>query len=123
MRPLGELEARVMGVIWSDPGLTVREVSDRLGHERKRAYTTVMTTLDRLHGKGALRRAKDGLAWRYSPVLSPAEYELAVADQLALEILDAHGELGLTAFVDAACTDDALLDRLAELIEERRSAR
>ena len=123
MRPLGELEARVMEVVWSEPGLTVREVSDRLGHERKRAYTTVMTTLDRLHGKGVVERTKDGLAWRYEAVLSPPEYELAVADQLALEILQAHGELGLTAFVDAAGTDDAMLDRLAELIEQRRAAR
>lgn len=123
MRPLGELEARVMKVVWADPGLTVREISDRLGHERKRAYTTVMTTLDRLHSKGVLGRTKDGLAWRYRPVMSPAEYELAVADHLAMEILSAHGELGLTAFVDAAETDDALLDRLAELIEQRRSAR
>ncbi len=123
MRPLGELESRVMEVVWSEPGLTVRGVSDRLGHARKRAYTTVMTTLDRLHGKGLLDRAKDGLAWRYRATLTPEQHEQAIADELALEILRSHGELGLAAFVDAAGTDDALLDRLAELIEERRATR
>jgi len=123
MSSLGELESRVMDVVWSEPDLTVREVSARLAPERKRAYTTVMTTLDRLHRKGLLARTKDGLAWRYRATMGPAEYEQSIADQLAVDILRAHGELGLAAFVDAAGTDDALLDRLAQLIEERRSAR
>jgi len=123
MRPLGELEASVMAVLWSEPDLTVREVSDRLAHKRKRAYTTVMTTLDRLHSKEVLERAKDGLAWRYRPAMSPEQCQQAVANHLVQELLQAHGELGVAAFVDAAGTDDAMLDRLAELIEERRASR
>ncbi len=123
MKPLGELETAVMDIVWAQPGLTVREVADLLAHQRKRAYTTVMTTLDRLHGKGLLGRTKDGLAWRYAALMSPAEFEQAIADRLAGEFLRAHGEVGIAAFVDAAGTDDALLDRLAELIEQRRAER
>ncbi len=123
MSSLGELESRVMDVVWAEPDLTVREVSERLEPDRKRAYTTVMTTLDRLHRKGLLERVKDGLAWRYRATMDAVAWEQSVADQLAIDILRAHGELGLAAFVDAAGTDDALLDRLAQLIEERRSAR
>lgn len=120
MKPLGELESSVMEIVWAEPGLSVREVTDRLARTRTRAYTTVMTTLDRLHGKGVLARTKDGLAWRYEALLTPAGLEQAIADQLVSELLQAHGEVGLAAFVDAAGTDEALLNRLAELVDEAR---
>ncbi len=119
--PLGRLEAVVMKQVWGLPGVTAREVCDRLTGKRERAYTTVMTTLDRLHRKGLVRREKDGLAWRYTPVLSEEQFQRARADGLAAGILQDHGELGLAAFVDAAArVDDLLLDRLSQLIAARR---
>ncbi len=117
--PLGDLEIRVMDAVWSGGPGTVRDVCDRLPEDEARAYTTVMTTLDRLHRKGLLHREKEGLAWRYAPVLTRAAWEKALADALAARILEAHGDVGLAAFVDAAA-DDALLDRLSELVEARR---
>lgn len=122
--PLGELESTVMEVAWGLPSCTAREVCDRLTGDRERAYTTIMTTMDRLHRKGLLLREKDGQAWRYAPVLSKADFERALADRLAAEILTAHGETGLAAFVDAAArVDEDLLDHLASLIEAHRRGR
>ncbi|WP_373045731.1 BlaI/MecI/CopY family transcriptional regulator [Vulgatibacter sp.] len=123
LEPLGSLEARVMEIVWRLFPATARTVCDRLQGDDARAYTTIMTTLDRLHHKGLLAREKDGLAWRYTPVMSRAAYERALADQTALEILASHGETALAAFVDAAAREDeALLDKLTELIERRRRA-
>ena len=119
--PLGKLEAAVMNVAWTHSPVTAREVCDRLTGPRERAYTTIMTTMDRLHRKGLLRREKDGMAWRYTPALGRAEFERAVADGLAAEILQAHGEAALAAFVDAAAdADESLLDRLSQLIAQKR---
>jgi predicted transcriptional regulator len=119
--PLGELESSVMAVAWSLPTSTAREVCDRLTGRRERAYTTIMTTMDRLHRKGLLQREKDGQAWRYRPTLSQVEFERALADGLALEILASHGAAGLAAFVDAAArVDEELLDQLTALIEKHR---
>jgi predicted transcriptional regulator len=120
MKPLGELEALVMDVAWTGGALTVREVCDRLEGDDSRAYTTIMTTMDRLFSKGLLSRVKDGQAWRYHPTQSRAAFEHALADCLATEILNAHGEVGLVAFVDAASADPAMLDRLEALIAARR---
>jgi len=115
---LGPLEARVMDSMWTAGTGTAREVYATLGEEW--AYTTIMTTLDRLHRKGLLLREKEGLAWRYRPVLARDAFERAKVDALAERLLgEGHG-LGLAALVDAA--DAATLDRLAELIEARRRA-
>ena len=118
MSPLGELEQVVMEAVWAHPPSTVREIAERLRGDADRAYTTVMTTLDRLHRKGLLRREKDGLAWRYDAAMSRAEHERLVADALASALL-AHGDAGLAALVDASA-DGALLDRLEALIATRR---
>lgn len=119
--PLGKLEAAVMNVVWTHSPVTARDVCDRMTGSEERAYTTIMTTMDRLHRKGLLLREKDGLAWRYSPALTRAEFEKALADGLATEILQAHGEAALSAFVDAAAeVDESLLDRLTQLIALRR---
>lgn len=45
---LGRLEQAVMEILWSGGSHSVREIQHRLGGAA-RAYTTVMTTLDRLH--------------------------------------------------------------------------
>jgi predicted transcriptional regulator len=123
-QPLGELEQAVMEVIWGHFPTTAREVCDRMTGRWERAYTTIMTTMDRLHRKGLLRREKDGLAWRYEPAFSKASFEKMLADGLAASILEAHGDTALAAFVDAAAkVDESMLDRLRQLIERRRKGR
>lgn len=119
LEPLGVLEAWVMDTVWRRGAVTAREVTEAQ-RGRRRAYTTIMTTMDRLHRKGLLTRQKDGLAWRYTHALTREEFERRLADRLASEIVASHGEVGLAAFVDATARDGALLERLRELIKERK---
>lgn len=113
-----------MSIVWKHSPATAREVCDRMRGRWERAYTTIMTTMDRLHRKGLLRREKDGLAWRYEPMLSAQEFAKAVADSLAGRILSANQDTALHAFVDAAASiDESLLHRLRQLIEERTRRR
>lgn len=124
IEPLGHLEAEVMESVWRNGPVTAREVCDQLERRKPRAYTTIMTTMDRLHRKGLLSREKEGLAWRYAAVLSREEFARASADGLARDILEGHGDVGLAAFVDAAAeVDEELLERLAELVASRRRGR
>ncbi len=64
---LGPLEAQVMEAVWALGPCTVRQVYERLGRQRERplAYTTVMTTMVRLTGKGLLQRHRRGAAYVY----------------------------------------------------------
>ena len=89
MRPFGELEAAVMDVLWRrGTPATVREVLAELTASRPRAYTTVMTVLENLHRKDALRREMDGRAWLYSPTRTRAEHSAA----LLQDVLSAAGD-------------------------------
>jgi predicted transcriptional regulator len=119
-QPLFELEARIMDIVWRHFPVSARDVCDRLRGAESRAYTTIMTTMDRLHTKGVLRREKQGLAWVYAPTRSKADFQRALADQLADQIVEEHGEVGLMAVVEAASSDDAMLKRLEEMIAARK---
>lgn len=120
LEPLGDLETSVMAAVWALSPTTAREVHDHFGDTR--AYTTIMTTMDRLHHKGLLTREKDGLAWRYQPTLGKAAYERAITEHHVERLLEEHGEVALSAFVDAAARATSL-DRLAELVAARREGR
>ena len=76
MREFGQLEGAIMDVIWSgNRPYLVREVRERMEYDRPVAYTTVMTVMGILHGKGVLRREKHGRAWRYWPAETKAEHD------------------------------------------------
>jgi predicted transcriptional regulator len=71
---MGELEARVMDIVWDHGGwLTPAEVHRRLTRRRTLAYTTVMTVLVRLYDKGLLERRRDGRAYAYHSIQSREE--------------------------------------------------
>ena len=75
MRGFGDLETVIMHRVWEyDRPVTVRELFDELRGARVIAYTTVMSTMDNLHRKGWLARAKDGKAYRYTATASREEY-------------------------------------------------
>jgi predicted transcriptional regulator len=129
---LGPLEREVMETVWhhyerdgsAASGLSVRDV--HLAFGERLAYTTLMTTLDRLHKKGLLERHKDGRAFLYSPRMSPQEFERSLARSV-IDTLLGRGREGvepvLACIVDAVGAHDrALLDELDRLIEEKRRA-
>jgi hypothetical protein len=67
--PLHELEAEVMEELWKSGEAPVRTVMDALnkGTSKKRAYTTYMTIMARLHRKGMLVRRREGKTDFYAP--------------------------------------------------------
>jgi predicted transcriptional regulator len=108
---LGELERAVMDVLW-DRGApaTVRDVADALA-DRGLAYTTVMTVLDRLAGKGMVGRERAGRAWSYRPA-APREAYIA---QLMLAALEQTGsrDAALVRFARSVTGDEAEVLRAA----------
>ena len=122
---LGALEREVMAIIWRRGGeISVREASEQLASAA--AYTTVMTTMDRLFKKRLLRRRKVGRAFVYAATATREEMEGAVATELVQSMLLQHGGEPLpilSSLVDAVSDRDrALLDELERLIREKRRA-
>lgn len=67
---LAPLELDCMNALWRLGQATVRDIHAALGTTRPRAYTTIMTILDRLAQKGVVERQKSGRAWLYKAHLS-----------------------------------------------------
>jgi predicted transcriptional regulator len=70
---MGEREREVLEVLWSEGSATVHQVVERL--KTRLAYTTVMTTLDRLFKKKILLREKCERAFVYRPAVSQGDFE------------------------------------------------
>jgi predicted transcriptional regulator len=119
---LGRLEQEVMSVVWGGGALTVRDVQGAL--PRPAAYTTVMTTLDRLYKKGFVNRVREGRAFVYTAARSRQEVEAAVASGFVRGLLSQGSEAArplLSNLVDVVGErDGALLDDLEELVRDKR---
>ena len=102
-RAAGELEADVLGVLWAaDAAMTPGQVRERLGGEL--AYTTVLTILTRLHGKGAVSRAPSGRGHAYAPTADEAE--TAAARLHAVLTRGSDRGAVLARFVDELSVED-----------------
>jgi predicted transcriptional regulator len=119
---LGPLEIDVMEAMWQFGASNVRDVVGRL--ERKLAYTTVMTTLDRLFKKGLLYREMTDRAFVYSPKVTREDWDRRRAGEMMAGFLTGPEEsrhLLLSCLVDAVGTHDAmLLDELEKKIQRKR---
>jgi predicted transcriptional regulator len=120
---LGHLEITVMEILWTAGEANVHDVVERL--ERPLAYTTVMTTLDRLYKKGLLDRRKSERAFFYSPRLSRRAWEQKRAGDFLAAFLSAprtSSDLLISCLVEAVSRqDEALLDELERKIQARRA--
>ncbi len=65
---LGELESRVLQIVWEHAPCNERQIWDIVQQERSAARTTVLKTIQRLEAKGLLLRDKTGgpILWRAS---------------------------------------------------------
>ena len=118
--PLHELETEVMEELWERGEGNVRDVLDALNARapQPRAYTTVLTVMQRLHLKGVLRREEDGRAHVYVPVLDRSEYAQARAEAEVGALVSEYGDVALAHFARAMSRLDP--ERLEQI---RRLAR
>jgi predicted transcriptional regulator len=119
---LGRLEFDLMQILWSRGECSVRDVIQQL--DRPLAYTTVMTTLDRLYKKGLLERRMPDRAFLYSARLSRQEWERRRAENLVAGFFGGpkvSRELLLSSFLEAVGGHDPVfLDELEKKIRLKR---
>jgi len=118
---LGPLETHLMNLLWSLGSATVRDVLET--EEVAGAYTTVMTTLDRLHKKGLLQRVPEGRAFRYSPAQTENEFHGALVRNAVKRMLGSAdaGSAPISYLVEAISEHDrSLLDELQRQIDRKR---
>jgi len=119
---LGKLEQDVLTEIWQRDEVSVRDIY--LAFDERIAYTTLMTTLDRLFKKKLLTRRKDGRAFVYMPAVSADELEQGIREDVIDGLLGHEADAiqpVLACIVDTVSERDReLLDELDRLIKEKR---
>jgi BlaI family transcriptional regulator, penicillinase repressor len=118
---VGPFEREIMQRLWTLGSATVKEI--HTAADVRQAYTTIMTTMDRLYKKGLLDRVAEGRAFRYTPRQSPEEFQRSTALESIRQLLGsaAPSSLPLSYLVDAVGSHDAQrLDELQLLVEKKR---
>ncbi|HOO96559.1 MAG TPA: BlaI/MecI/CopY family transcriptional regulator [Caldisericia bacterium] len=117
---LGSLEIKVFESCSKLGSGTVRQILE--GIEEKYAYTTVMTTCDRLAKKGILSRVKKGNCYVYSPIAPRKELDQRTTFKVLDRILGSLTEPVMEGFLDMLEDhDDKKLEALEKLIAKRKN--
>ncbi len=112
----GERELDVMGVLWELGSGTVAEVRDAL--PTALAYTTVLTILRNLEGKGLVRHEGEGKAYRYFPVVARTTARRSALSRLVDKLFHGSPEALVAQLVHDRGLDAAELERLARALRE-----
>jgi BlaI family transcriptional regulator, penicillinase repressor len=89
---LAPLELECLTALWPMGEGTVRDIHRQLALIRPRAYTTVLTIMDRLSQKGIVTRRKVGRAYRYQANLSAEEARLKAVEKIVAGFFDGSPE-------------------------------
>ena len=122
---LGPLERELMELVWQSDEASVRDVHEQV--QRRLAYTTVMTTLDRLFRKGILVRIRRGRAFVYSAKISRQQIAQNAFQKVLDHVADSFRNETrpvMACLLDAVSEQDLVsLDELEEMIRQRRLAK
>jgi predicted transcriptional regulator len=118
--PLHELETEVMEEMWRLERATVRELMEAINARARkpRAYTTFMTIMARLDGKGLLEREREGKTDVYWPRMDREAYLEARAQAEVQQLVDDYGDLALVHFARAMRTLDPARERALRRLAE-----
>ncbi len=122
---LGDLEARVMRVVWSmGRPVPARAVHDRVAREHDVTVHTVITVLNKLVRKGLLRRESRDDLLHYEPTLDEEAFRAQASRRVVEGILSFGPDAVTSSFVDVLAEHDPeRLAALARLIERRLGER
>lgn len=98
---LGELEKQIMDIIWECKSCSARDVLVVLDKDRKLAYTTIATILQRLYDKGLLKRTENKSGYVYSPKLSKESYSRNIAQTFLKKFINSFGDIAIASFAES----------------------
>jgi predicted transcriptional regulator len=115
---LTEGELRLMKVLWKKGMATVGGVAAALTDDPPLAYSTVLTTLRILEGKGYLRHTKRGRAFVYEPVIAQEEASRTALGYLVNRFFGGSRELLVMNLLKEETISPAEMRRIKKMIAE-----
>lgn len=116
--PISEAEAQVMQVLWECNPRSADEVVAALASSTDWAEPTVKTLLNRLLNKGAIKAARDGRRYLYSPVLARQAWVAQQSEGLLQRLFDGRVAPLVAHFSERGRLSEADVAELRKLLEE-----
>lgn len=120
---LGPLQREVLDVLWDKGEATVHDVLDALPRKKKSAYTTVLTTLQKLEKAGWATHEERGRAYVYRAKESRAAATGKSIRAFLGSLFQGRSDLLLEHLVNETELDDEELKKLQDLIAKKRRAK
>ena len=118
-RIFGELELKVMNVLWEKKEASVYEVQNSMGMDV--AYTTILTVLSRMFAKGMVDRSKAGKNYVYSIKVEKSQAISSMLDKIKKSIFGGKSFQMVNYLIDNADDiQDEELALISNLIEKRK---
>jgi predicted transcriptional regulator len=114
-----ELELEILKVLWRDGPSTVRHVREALSTIRDLAYTSVMTVMSIMTGKGYLRRTKRGSGYTYRPNVSRKATVSEMLGDFVDRIFDGSAKAVVLHLIETGEIDERELDELRRLLAQK----
>lgn len=102
----GPLEAKVMDIIWSSKGLTIKEVQEFISKKSERVITfnSVMTVMNRLMKKGHLQkkkecRGKDSIS-RFTAIQTKEQFIIEQTKAVSYALIYEYGDFVVNHMID-----------------------
>ncbi|MFC9724313.1 MULTISPECIES: BlaI/MecI/CopY family transcriptional regulator [Bacillus cereus group] len=121
----GPLEAKIMEIIWSTEGITIKEVQRKLSEESPVNFNTVMTVMNRLVEKLHLEKQTVKRSGIYRAIQTKEEFLSNQTKKMTRELVGEFGDLVITHMIDELEQADPNLikkleDKLNQLKKEDR---
>ena len=122
--PADELEYAVLLKLWELGTASVRDLHEHFQQSDGLVYTTISKVIDRLRGKGLIRRTRHGKAFVYTAKVDRQNVERARAQDVVSRLLGPTPHAAVAALVDAVdAVNPQLLDELERAVAAHRKAK
>ena len=117
---LGELQRKVLEVVWERGEASVHDVRNRLGRRKKLAYTTVLTVMQKLEKAGWLAHRNEGKSYIYRPAVSREQAGAGSVRRFLTHVFEGDAVAMFQHLIRESDLSDKDLGELRRMIEEKR---
>ena len=117
---LGDLQRAVMEIVWERGEASVHQVRDRLKGEKRLAYTTILTTLQKLERIGWLKHRAEGKSYIYLPTRSREQAGAGSVKGFLKRVFDGDAVAMFQHLIHEGNLSEEELRRVRKMIEDKR---
>jgi len=117
---LGDLQLRIMQVLWQRGEATVAEVHAALGARPRFAYTTIATMLRKMEARGLVRHRAQGRAFVYRAAVAERQVSRGMAEHVLDRLFAGSLSTMVSHLLTAREVSAEELAELERLIQERK---